>query len=105
MILYILFSEQIKEVPFQLNMLESKNQYLQCTKLLMETLQISNNDLKNIDALNELRVELKHKKQVIHMYKQSYNLYYNNDVFPPSLIICFFLSLNIFYDFGYQYNI
>lgn len=50
-------------------MLESKNQYLQCTKLLMETLQISNNDLKNIDALNELRVELKHKKQVINIYR------------------------------------
>lgn len=47
-------------------MLESKNQYLQCTKLLMDTLQISNNDLKNIDALNELRIELKHKKQVIY---------------------------------------
>lgn len=46
-------------------MLESKNQFLQCTKLLMDTLLISNNDLKNIDALNELRVELKHKKQVI----------------------------------------
>jgi len=35
----------------------------------METLQISNNDLKNIDALNELRVELKHKKQVINIYR------------------------------------
>lgn len=58
------YSEQIKEVPSQLNMLESKNQFLQCTKLLMDTLQISNNDLKNIDALNELRTELKHKKQV-----------------------------------------
>lgn len=46
-------------------MLESKNQFLQCTKLLMDTLLISNNDLKNIDALNELRVELKHKKQVM----------------------------------------
>lgn len=31
----------------------------------MDTLQISNNDLKNIDALNELRSELKLKKQVI----------------------------------------
>uniref|UniRef100_A0A2H8TI68 Exocyst complex component Sec8 n=1 Tax=Melanaphis sacchari TaxID=742174 RepID=A0A2H8TI68_9HEMI len=58
--------EQIKEVPFQLNVLESKNQYLQCTKLLMDTLQISNNDLKNIDALNELRIELKHKKQALY---------------------------------------
>jgi len=75
---YILFSEQIKEVPFQLNMLESKNQFLQCTKLLMETLQISNNDLKNIDALNELRIELKQKKQVKQIYKYSYYLYYNN---------------------------
>lgn len=46
-------------------MLESKNQFLQCTKLLMDTLQMSNNDLKNIDALNELRSELKLKKQVI----------------------------------------
>lgn len=35
----------------------------------MDTLQISNNDLKNIDALNELRIELKHKKQVIHIIK------------------------------------
>lgn len=60
-----MFSEQIKEVPSQLNMLESKNQYLQCTKLLMETLQITNNDLNNIDALNELRIELKQKKKVI----------------------------------------
>lgn len=59
-----IFSEQIKEVPSQLNILESKNQFLECTKLLMDTLQISNNDLKNIDALNELRIELKHKKQV-----------------------------------------
>ncbi|KAL5242221.1 hypothetical protein ACI65C_009631 [Semiaphis heraclei] len=58
--------EQIKEVPFQLNMLESKNQFLQCTKLLMETLHISNNDLKNIDALNELRIELKQKKQALY---------------------------------------
>lgn len=31
----------------------------------MDTLQISNNDLKDIDALNELRIELKHKKQVL----------------------------------------
>lgn len=45
-------------------MLESKKQYLQCTKLLMDTLKISNNDLKDIDALDELRNELKHKKQV-----------------------------------------
>lgn len=60
-----IFSEQIKEVPYQLNMLEAKNQFLQCTKLLMNTLQISNNDLKNIDGLNELRSELKLKKQVI----------------------------------------
>lgn len=74
---YILFSEQIKEVPFQLNMLESKNQFLQCTKLLMETLHISNNDLKNIDALNELRIELKQKKQVKQIYKYGYYLYYN----------------------------
>ncbi|VVC27703.1 Hypothetical protein CINCED_3A008645 [Cinara cedri] len=58
--------EQIKEVPYQLNMLESKHQYLQCTKLLMDTLQISNNDLKNIDALNELRIELKQKKQALY---------------------------------------
>jgi hypothetical protein len=83
---YILFSEQIKEVPFQLNMLESKNQYLQCTKLLMDTLQISNNDLKNIDALNELRIELKHKKQVILIYK-----YYYNSVVQPSGIYFFYL--------------
>ncbi|XP_050520815.1 exocyst complex component 4 isoform X2 [Daktulosphaira vitifoliae] len=55
--------EQIKEVPSQLNMLDSKNQYLLCTKLLMETLKISNTDLKNIDALNEIRKELNNKKQ------------------------------------------
>lgn len=71
-----MFSEQIKEVPFQLNMLESKNQYLQCTKLLMDTLQISNNDLKDIDALNELRIELKHKKQV----QCFINIFSNNSV-------------------------
>lgn len=46
-------------------MFESKNQFLPCTKLLMDTLRISNDDLKNIDALNELRNELKQKKQVI----------------------------------------
>lgn len=51
-------------------MLDTKNQYIQCTKLLMETLKISNNDLKNIDALNELRKELSFKKQVI-----TYNLF------------------------------
>lgn len=56
-------------------MLESKNQFLQCTKLLMDTLQISNNDLKNIDALNELRIELKLKKQVI-IYNNINLLYY-----------------------------
>lgn len=66
-----MFSEQIKEVPSQLNILESKNQFLQCTKLLMDTLQISNNDLKNIDALNELRIELKHKKQVLYEFKST----------------------------------
>lgn len=49
--------------------MELKNQYLQCTKLLMDTLQISNNDLKDIGALDELRIELKHKKQVIIIYK------------------------------------
>ncbi|XP_050440367.1 exocyst complex component 4 [Adelges cooleyi] len=58
--------EQIKEVPSQLNMLDTKNQYIQCTKLLMETLKISNNDLKNIDALNELRKELSFKKQTFY---------------------------------------
>jgi len=72
-------------------MLESKHQYLQCTKLLMDTLQISNNDLKNIDALNELRIELKHKKQVIQIYNYNYNLYYNKVVAQP-LNFYFFLT-------------
>lgn len=40
----------------------------------MDTLQISNNDLKDIDALGELRNELKHRKQVkqINKFKKNY---------------------------------
>lgn len=71
-------------------MYESKNQFLQCTKLLMETLQISNNDLKNIDALNELRVELKQKKQVYQCFLNTFVLILSN--------LCIYFISNIYYN-------
>lgn len=61
--------EQIKEVPSQLVNCFSQKDYLQATRLLTSALNTSENTLKEVVGLQELKSELAVKKQVLFRCK------------------------------------
>ncbi len=52
------------EVPSRLLDCFQRKDYLRATRLLISSINTSENDLKNVVGLQELRVELQSKKQV-----------------------------------------
>ena len=59
-----LVSETIRGVPAQLAQLRANKQYLEATEKLQNTVAMLDGSLSGIEALKELKTELKQQKEV-----------------------------------------
>ena len=57
-------SETIRGVPVQLAQLRANKQYLEATEKLQNTVAMLDGSLSGIEALRELKIELKQQKEV-----------------------------------------